>query len=245
MLNYNFTISNNNRNIIIPLNNDVDFIGEENYINESDLVTDVFVDREISKYKLSNNVNLIFYFYNNTYESNFKNAGFTDDDITLNNKGYRYSYILFQVYDNFNANNQTLLHNGYIPLYLFPNNTISQFSININDKYFEFNNIYISNNYKIENNQTLYVNFKFYNAKTGNIQIFNNQLIDVNSEEKLYYKIIVNKEDKTYRFINNNIIAYQFLNQEFINKINERNKNENKSPIFTSGDLFNITGDYE
>lgn len=244
MLNYKLRYNNTNNNIIIPLNKDLDFIGDENFIDESDLIIEDFIDNEISMYTLSNNVNLIFNFFNNTYQTNFKSAGFTDDDINLSTKGYRYSYILFQVYDNFKASSQTLLHNGFIPLYLFPNQTISEFDIKPNIKYYEFNNLYISNNYPLVDNQILYVNFKFYNAKTGKLQIFFNQNINLTSEERLYFKLTVNKQNKTYNFNNSTISAFQFLNQAFIDKINERNKNENKSPIFTTGELFDINGNY-
>lgn len=244
MLNYKIRYNNKDNNIIIPLNKDLDFIGDENFVDESDLIIKDFIDNEITKYILSDDVNLIFNFFNNSYQTNFESAGFTNNDINLSSKGYRYSYVMFQVYDNFKGSNQTLLHNGFIPLYLFPDKTISEFDIKPNVKYYEFNNLYISNNYPIVDNQVLYVNFKFYNAKTGKLQIFFNQTINSTSEERLYFKLIINKEHKTYKFNNLTISAFQFLNEAFIDKINEKNKNENKSPIFTTGDLFDINGKY-
>jgi hypothetical protein len=244
MLNYKIVYNNKNNNIILPFQNDFDFIPSEDFISEENLANDDFIDSDITKYTLSTNVKFTFMFFNNIYQSNFVNAGFTLNEINLSNKTYRYSYILIQFYDSFDSKNQNLIHTGYIPIYLFIDKTASVFDIKPSIKYYEFNNIYIPNNIQVINNQTLFVKFSFFNAKTGKLLVFFNQTITNNTEEKLYFKTNINKTNNTYSFNNQNIIAYQFLNEEFINRINERNKTENKSPLFTQGDLFNINGEY-
>jgi hypothetical protein len=245
MLKYNFVYNNTENNIQIPLNNDFDFIKSDEIISEEDLVVDDFIDFEITKYTLSSNIDFNFRFFNGSiYNSNFISAGFTSDEIEFSDKSYRYSYFLLQVYDTFDSKNQTLIHTGYVPIYLFPDKTQSVFNIQPSLKYYEFNNIYISNVFNIINNQILYTKFSFFNAKTGRLQLFFNQSFTDDTEEKLYYKITINKNNKTYSFNDTNIISSQFLNEEFINRINERNKIENKSPLFTQGDLFDIDGNY-
>jgi len=247
MLKYNLVYNNNINNIILPLKIDFDFIEGNKFINEEDFVNDDFIDLEINKYTLISNVKFTFRFFNGSiYANNFISAGFTQDEINLSNKGYRYSYFLIQIYDSFDSKNQTLLHSGYIPIYLFPdeNKTISEFQLQPNIKYYEFNNIYISNLFELESNQELYTKFSFFNAKTGRLQLFFNNSFIGNTEERVYFKININESDKTYSFNQSNIICTQFLNEEFINKINDRNKSENKSPIFTQGDLFDINGNY-
>jgi hypothetical protein len=245
MLKYKFVYNNTEKNIQLPLISDFDFIKSNNFISEENLVDDNFIDLEITKYSLSSNVEFIFRFFNGSiYNNSFISAGFTTDEIEFSVKSYTYSYFLIQIYDTFDSKNQTLIHTGYIPIYLFTDKTQSVFNIQPNIKYYEFNNIYIPNTFNIINNQILYTKFSFFNAKTGRLQLFFNQSFNDNTEEKIYYKITVNKNNKTYSFNNSNIISSQFLNEEFINKINERNKTENKSPLFTQGDLFDINGDY-
>lgn len=245
MLKHKFVYKNIENNITLPLLNNYNFIESNNFISEDNYTDDNIIDLEINKFTLINTLNLTFRFFNgNVYNNNFISAGFTEDEINLSNKAYRYSYFLIQVYNTFDSKNQILLHTGYIPIYLFPNKTISTYNINSNELNKEFNNLYISNIHNIINNEELFVKFSFFNAKTGRIQLFYNQSSPLNTEERVYYKIIVNNTNKTYYYLNNNIIASQFLNEEFLNRINDRNKTENKSPIFTQGNLFNIDGDY-
>jgi len=245
MLNYKIRYNNTKTNIQIPLINNIDFIGSDVVVNEDDISIDEFEDLDITKFKLSNILNLTFRFFNFTFQPSFITAGFTENEIKISNKYFRYSYILIQLYDTFDSKNQTLLHTGYIPIYLFPNNQISTISINPNIRTYEFTNIYIQKNNDIINNQTLFVKFSFFNAKTGKIILFFNQSILNNTEEKLYFKINVNKNNNTYFFVNPNIVADQYINEEYINRINDRPKKENKSPIFTTGDLFDVSGDYK
>jgi hypothetical protein len=244
MLKYNFVYNNDINNIIFPLKSDFDFLPNKDFITEENLADDDFIDFEISKYNLSANVNFDFIFFNTIYQNSFITAGFTEEEINLSNKNYRYSYILIQVYDSFDSKNQNLLHTGYIPIYLFPDKVTSSFNINIFNKYFEFNNIYIFNSYELINGQTLYFKFNFFNAKIGRLILFYNQSILNNTEEKMYFKGSINTDNQSYSFNTSNIVCHQFLNEEFINKINERNKTENKSPLYTDGELFNIDGDY-
>lgn len=245
MLKYNLLNNNQINNIILPLKNNIDFLGSNTFLTEEDLEETDFIDFEISKYILNNNVNFNFRFFNESnYQNNFISAGFTLDEINLSNKKYRYSYILIQLYNTFDSKNQRLLHTGYIPIYLFPDKTQSIFNIDINNRYYEFNNIYINNMNDLMNIDQLYCKFSFFSAKTGKLSLFYNNTINNNTEERIYFKININKENKTYSFNNSNIIAYQFLNEEFINKINERNKTENKLPLYTEGDIFDINGEY-
>jgi hypothetical protein len=245
MLKYKFVYKNNRNNIVLPLKSDFEFTPSEDFISEENIADDDFTDLEINKYTLSSDVKLTFRFFNNNiYSETFISAGFDIDEITVSNKAYIYSYVLIQVYDTFDSKNQNLLHTGYIPIYLFPDNTSSIFNVKPNIKYYEFNNIYLPNNIDISDNQVLYSKFSFFNAKTGRLQLFFNQSFVSDKEDRLYFKLTLNKENKTYTFNQNNIVCSQFLNEEFINRINERNKKENKSPLFTEGDLFDINGNY-
>lgn len=244
MLKYKL-LNNKINNIVIPLQTDIDIINNVNFDNEINSITEDFIDNDVKKYNLLGSMNMLFgFFKNNTYDNTFINAGFEEDEITLSNRNYRFSYILIQVFDNIDFKTQTLLHNSYIPIYLFPDKISTQFQINSNIKYYEFNNIYIPNTVNLSNNQSLFCNFKFYNAKTGRLSILFNNSIVSNNQERFYFEIKINTNNNTYSFTNTNINAREFVNEEYINKINQLNKSENKTPIYPDGQLFNINGDY-
>lgn len=230
-------------NISIKLNTDIDFINEVNNSIDESINKDI-VDLETKKYTLVKNVNLNFSFIlNNVYSTDFTNAGFTEEEITLSNKNYRFSYILMQIFDSKDVVNQNLIHNSYIPIYLFPDKFKSRFILTPNIKYYEFNNIYIGNNIDL-NNDILYVNFKFYNAKTGKLIIMSNQANTSNKEDIFYFDLKINKTNLTYEFVDNVINAKEYVDNTFLNKLNDINKTENKIPKYPDGNLFSVNGVY-
>jgi hypothetical protein len=241
-----YTVINNTvANITIPLYNDIDYINNIDYSDPINNIESEVIDNEIKKYILSGNINLTFEFFkNNLYNSTFINAGFEEEEITLSNRNYRFSYILMQVFDSIDFKSQNLLHSSYIPIYLFPEKISTFFDIKPLVKYYEFNNIYLSNNLSLNNNQILYSNFKFYNAKTGKLLILFNKSVTTNGQEKFYFPITLNKTNSTYTFSNSTIIAREFINEEYLNKINQLDKSENKSPIYPIGTKFDIEGNY-
>lgn len=244
MLKYSF-INNTVNNISIQLNNDIDFVNNIEFNNEIELIDNLVIDQEINVYKLSNQINMSFDFYKDkNYGNTFLNTGFTQNEITLSNKNYRFSYILMQVFSSMDIRTRNLLHNSYIPIYLFPSTSNTNFEIIPSNKYYEFNNIYISNVVKLIEDQSLYCEFKFYNGKTGKLNILFNKAKNTNKEDRFYFEIKINIANKTYQFINNNINAREFINEEYTNKINDLNKLENKTPNYPTGDLFSVNGEY-
>jgi hypothetical protein len=244
MLKYKL-INNKTHNIVIPIQNDIDYLNNTTFSEEIFNITPEFIDNEIKKYTLANNINLVFGFFNNNiYQDEFTNAGFDINEINLSNRNYRFSYILMQVFDSIDFKSQNLLHSSYIPIYLFPSKNNTNFPINPNTKYYEFSNLYISNNTTLVNNQSLYANFKFYNAKTGKLIIMFNQSITSNNQDRFYFEIKINKTNNTYTFTNSNVNAREFVNEEYTNKINQLNKSENKVPLYPDGQLFDVNGNY-
>jgi hypothetical protein len=94
------------------------------------------------------------------------------------------------------------------------------------------------------NNQTLFCNFKFYSAKTGRLAVFFNQSKTTNTQDRFYFELKLNTNNYTYSFTNINLVANEFVNEEYINKINELSKTENKVPVYPQGTLFDINGNY-
>lgn len=244
MLKYKF-INNRINNIVLPIQNEIDYINNTSFNEEIFNITPEFIDNEVKKYTLANDINMVFgFFNNNTYDNKFTNAGFDENEINLSNRNYRFSYILMQVFDSIDFKSQNLIHSSYIPIYLFPGKINTDFPINPTTKYYEFNNLYLSNNINLTNNQSLYCNFKFYNAKSGKLIILFNQSITSNNQDRFYFEIKINKTNNTYTFTNSNINAREFVNEEYTNKINELNKSENKVPLYPEGQIFDINGNY-
>jgi hypothetical protein len=244
MLKYKF-INNTVNNIILPINNEFDYINNISFGNELENIKPEFIDNEVKKYRLNSDINMRFdFFKNNLYNNTFINAGFDENEITLSNRNYRFSYILMQIFDSIDFKTQNLLHSSYIPIYLFPEKIETSFKIEVLEKYYEFNNFYISNNIEINNNQTLFCNFKFYNAKTGKLSIFFNQAKTINNQDRFYFELNIDTNSFTYSFLNKNIIAREFINEEYLNKINQLSKSENKIPTYPAGILFDINGNY-
>jgi hypothetical protein len=245
MLKYNF-INNRINNIVLPIHNEFDYIPNVEFNDQINNITSDVVDTEIKKYRLATNVNMVFRFFkNNTYANTFINAGFEENEIRLSNRNYRFSYVLMQIFDSIDFKTQNLLHSSYIPTYLFPEDKINtNFGIVPSTKYYEFNNIYIPNNVTLVNNQTLFCNFKFYSAKTGRLAVFFNQSKTTNTQDRFYFELKINTNNYTYSFTNINLVANEFVNEEYINKINELSKTENKVPVYPQGTLFDINGNY-
>jgi hypothetical protein len=246
MLKYKF-INNRVNNVLIPLQNDIDHINNVVFENEISNISSDFIDQDVKKYSLTNNINMVFgFFKNNAYENTFINAGFEENEISLSNRNYRFSYILMQIFDTIDFKTQSLLHSSYIPIYLFPNKISTTFPIMPSIKYYEFNNLYLGNNIDLVNNQSLYCNFKFYNAKNGKISILFNNSVVSNNQDRFYFEIKINTTNNTYSFVNQNINAREFINEEYLNKINQLNKSENKVPLYPSpgATIFDVTGKY-
>lgn len=244
MLKYKF-LNNQVNNLSIQLNTDIDYVNDITLNENDNLIENTITDLEIKKYSLNNRyfLNLLF-FDGSSYDTKFVNAGFTTEEINISNRNYRFSYVLMQVFDGVESQKQNLLHSSYIPIYSFPNKFNSTFDINPINKYYEFNNIYLANSLTLENNTRLFVNFKFYNAKTGNLLIMTNQNKVSTKEDIFYFEIILNTVNNTYNFVNTNVVCREYVDTTFVNKINELDKNENKSPIYPTGDLFDVNGNY-
>jgi len=244
MLKYKL-LTNRVNNISIKLDNNIDYLNEINQSQPNEVVNDNnFIDNEIKKFKLIKDVDITLNFFNNGYSNNFTNAGFTNEEITLSNKNYRFSYILIQIFDTRNVSNQNLLHSSYIPIYLFPNKNKSNFIIQPNIKYYEFNNIYLSNSTNLVNNQILYANFKFYNAKTGKVSIFYDRNNSKDNQDIFYFDIKINTNNNTYEFIKSFINPFEYIDEIFVNNINKLDKTENKKPQYPTGTLFDVNGNY-
>lgn len=172
---------------------------------------------------------------------------FTEGEITTRSEVIRNSFYVIQLFDSVSTENQTLLHNSYIPIL---NSLISDTSSNgLFNTGLEYSFFYLSKSFlnNIGSNQ-LYARFLFFNAKTGQLIPFYNANRENNSSyEKLYYDVFFNRNSNTYDWGNRTITINEFSPSDYTNKIdNTLDSANNESPRFPNGNQFNPDdGTYE
>lgn len=190
-------------------------------------------DVELIKFKYENSRNdnntplkhfLIFWF-NETSPyippASFRNI-FTDKEITGNTKSFQNSFFILDFYDSDDIYKQKKLSTNYITkkqnapykkqnapysMYLLNNYDVDDVKVPINQS----NSIQVPKNFLSSttgNTMNMYCRMMFYNAKSGTTTtFFNNININNVDSSKLLFKIEINKSNKTWKFINQNLIT--------------------------------------
>lgn len=197
-------------------------------------------DNDLNLYSLESGSTLTFNFFGTAYTTSFLDIGFESGD-TYNAFGKK-SFFIADTYTTYNISNQEKISQNYI-------NGIKSLTstYNINGNKLggcrEFYHWYISDNYFTENTLTAYTKFSFFNAKTGNVNVFYNKDNELLTNElKLYIPTIFNLETKTFNFDNISLNLYELVNESYRQRI-QRSLNPfgNKSPNLPSGTTFMIT----
>jgi len=218
-----------------------------------DLVNPV-VDEEKRKFKLNplpdSTITLQFKFYSGTssppYQTSFKNAGFTDNEINQNNFNLLNSFFILDFYNTYDINTQIKIFTTYLtkkgatPIY--------SINANINNQLYYW---YVPISYMTGTTAIGYVKFSFFNAKTGKLTLFYNENnITPETAEKLFFKVELNQVNKTWKFLTSQypiINAKEFINStQYINRINNTyDKFDNLSQTYPTGNTFNyLEGNY-
>lgn len=248
-------------NLKLTLGSGEDLLG---YQQEIDNLTQVVsidlinpaIDVEERKFKYKSGIgqtNINFYFSmdgGNTYGSNFKNAGFSSDEINNKSQLMLNSFFILDYYTTYDVNTQLKVFTTYItklgttPQYVIDSNNKNQFY------YWYVPLDYINSQILLGRTITRgYVKFSFYNAKSGNITLFYNTLYSgFSTSLKMYFPTDLYLSDRS--FILNpfpNIIAKQMVgNSEYTNKINNTFTNYNNLlQNYPNGSSFDyLTGKY-
>lgn len=247
----------NDINIQIPLNLNNSLSGYQQEINNfsqvktNNSINDVN-DAEVKKFKLksTNNIRrLFFYFYksNMGYITTFSNAGF---DLSIKDN-FINSFFILDFFDSYNPTIQSKLFSVYLTK-LYVNNKDGDKNISVFNLISgtQFYNLFVPNNIKYINNKyTGYTRFSFYNAKTGKITVFFNQHNEtLSTPEKMYFKTILNLNDKTWDIVSsltenslNNILIKELTSStEYVKKYNNSFDNfDNLKQNYPTGNYFN------
>jgi hypothetical protein len=205
----------NYKHITIPIS--VEF----NPTDNSDLIDNwVFTETKKAINKINNGetvryahypgVTVIFRFLNqttNTYDDDFLNAGFTQDDIDLKRNNFKKSFFRLYFYDGNTAATQNLLFTEDLDLSKtkIPQLPLDRLYWLRDDEMFINNTI----------DRTVYMEAKFFNAKTGRVHKFINLPISITSKISVNTYSNPNNHDwRTSPILiknpNNNFSKYEF-----------------------------------
>ena len=160
---------------------------------------------------------------------------------------------MMQVYDSVSPENQILLHTGYFNGFTFmvdnPDSTTYYFFL---EEDYEFTYLYIPQ-WFIETlsgqTTTLYGKTSFYNAKTGELQLFSRSTQGIGNYEQpttdadMYFRIPLDPTGFTYNL--SLIYSFELQNADYIEKINKTlDSFDNLRPTYPTGDTFLNTGEY-
>lgn len=146
-------------------------------------------------------INYIFKgFFNNS--PSYVGAGFSTKYIISSTLYKDESFYLFDLYDNYVDNNQTLISRNFVKMSKIVTNTDTtdlNFQSNILSR--EYVNIYIPSYFIPTTADTFYFKISFFNATNGKLRFFECSPTD-SSSLKNYFKLKLNKTNKTYEILN-------------------------------------------
>lgn len=264
----NIRFDNDDMYIQIPITGGLNFTGNQQEIDtfvnlKSTKSINDAVDGEVYKFKwglTSFNRIIDFSFSSNTitgWESNYYYAGFTVDEVEGRNIKFLNSFYIMDFFNSYSPTNQTKIFSAYLTnlnLNVAQSGTLPSSRYFLNEN-FQLYNQYIPLGYLDITGDTYvgYSRFSFYNAKTGKIVVFYNKDNEQKTTpEKMYFKTVLNFNDKTWYFdtpgfINGVGYARELKNSDkYIQKYNNTFENfNNLQQNYPSGNTFDFeTGKY-
>jgi hypothetical protein len=259
MLSEKFLNDNLDKNIKLNLKNGFDV-----YFDESDISLiaqtkeeeriNPYLDSEKIRFKFEQptpNLLLSFSFRSGntlSFNTTYKHAGFTQTELNQNQTSFINSFYAMEVYDSVNSKIQNLLSTTYIkPI------TSNRYTGSTNIRFLttdEQTKILIPKTFIAQQTGTsvnVYIKFSFYNAKTGKIIPFFDNLFIPKSGETIFYKLTqLNITGRTYAMNIGFLDSFkEFSNTGYTTNINNRFDNiQLKSLVFPTGTTFTASGTY-
>lgn len=158
-------------------------------------------DKDVEVVSFKPIINYLFKGYFNNSPS-YLDAGFSNKYIVSNTLYKDESFYLFDLYDNYVENNQTLISRNFVKMSKIVTNvdtTVIIFEPNTLRR--EYVNIYIPSYFIATTADTFYFKISFFNATNGKLRFFECSSSDSGSL-KNYFKLKLNKTNKTYEILN-------------------------------------------
>lgn len=177
-------------------------------------------DKDFEIVSFKPNIDYIFTgFFNNS--ASYLGAGFSTKYIVSSTLYKDESFYLFDLYDNYVDNNQTLISRNFVKMSKIVTNTDTtnlNFKSNILSR--EYVNIYIPSYFIPTTADTFYFKISFFNATNGKLRFFECSSSDSGSL-KNYFKLKLNKTNKTYEILNGSANLLSSTNSSKTYKISE------------------------
>jgi hypothetical protein len=196
----------------IDLNQNVDFTPKsesiKKYIDyevETVLDESLLEDRDEEYVSFLPSLNYFFYPYFND-KATYTAAGFEPKFITGDTTFKDESFYLFDLYDNFNDVNQRLISRNFLKMSKIvttEDKTEIDFTKKFNKEYI---NIYIPSYFMNTTADTFYLKISFFNSTNGRLRFFECSSNE-NGSLKNYFKLKINKSNKTYEILNGNLLT--------------------------------------
>lgn len=218
----------------------------------SDGLINNVTDAETRRFKYDPSVSLqhIGVLFGNSTNYSYLYAGFTVDEILNGLSNFTNSFFILDFYDSYDENTQTKI----MRTYLTQKKTIAKFDVDnalINQESILFIPQWFIN--QSSGYEFLYFKIKFFNAKTGKVQLFyNNKYASDSTTRRIYFKVGVNTVNRVWKLIDidtaQSIVAKEITTSTaYTDKINNAiTVKPNIQQIYPSGDTFNYQmGNYE
>ena len=198
---------------INDLNLNIDLFQKHDFVPKSESIKkyiDLEVEKVLAESRLSEkdlelisfipnaNFTLRAYFNNTT---SYNTVGFTNLFLTANTLYTQESYYVFDLFDTFEDNNQTLISRNFVKMSKIVKDLTTDIIFDVSKKIVkEFVNIYIPSYFINEGVDTFYMKIYFFNATNGKFRYFKCSDTDENAS-KNYLKLQINRTNKTYSII--------------------------------------------
>lgn len=155
-------------------------------------------------------INYVFVPYFNNVPT-YSAAGFSDSYLANNSVFKNESFYLFDLYDSYVDANQTLISRNFLKMSkidfrVFTNSQNTDISFDLKTILKEYVNIYVPSYFMNTTADTFYFKISFFNATNGKLRYFE---CSKNESDNLknYFKIKLNKNEKTYEILNGDILS--------------------------------------
>jgi hypothetical protein len=215
MLDYTILQTTGDTNIIFDLSNNFSRVDKGDDIKkfiEKEVETKInpAYDSEVImlKYGLSNNYKLQLELYNkttSTYQKDFTIL-FSEQELKQYKPVFFNSIIIYEFFDEINSDKNIRAGISYLFNYRsgrYSDDTNNQFYFGstVFDVNFDYQKNIIINKSIFNKQDYIYLKMSYFNSKTGKlIRFYNPYKQSINTEEKLYYKLLLNKNNYTYQF---------------------------------------------
>lgn len=196
---------------------------------------------------------LKFNFYNHSsgiYSASYHNAGFTTEELVSDTLNVRNSFWIFDYYDSFDSNNQKKIFTTYLTKIQngpFSHTANPEFTIDSAAKQLYYWYIPLSYINTITGSTINgYTKISFFNAKTGNVQLFYNEANEsISTGQRMFFETELNVDNMTW-IINTsnypNVIGKELVNSKYVERVNDTyDKFDNQKQVPPSGNTYNYT----